>query len=139
MTKKEREQLEQLQRDRDLARAARFQFAFDVDIKPDLIISPVRAGFLPDSYSGTTSDAVRTAFVDGSLYYVGERKHAASRDISWSHGDKPIFSTKALALHALRQQVEREMLARLLRIDQMIDAERLNPTPAPEPVNRRFR
>jgi hypothetical protein len=139
MTKAERAEMERLQNDVKLARAARFQYAFDVDITPDVdgrANGPV-AGWLPYLSTGFLErDKVGPCFVSGAVHYKGDRTNAANKHCTWSHGCIDVHSTRLRALQALRQRVEREMIRRLKDVDDMIAAEVSNPTPALQPVKR---
>ena len=111
MTKKERQMFE------DLLTAAALRSTSEV--KPDLLLTedmskPI-VGYLPIA---ECSDSARV-----EKYTSTQCTHTPFGSSCGSQGGRDLYSTKLLALKALRYKVEESCAVRLRRVDRMIEAE----------------
>ena len=93
------------------------------DVYPD--VPPPSSGGLSKGYAvvASTSDSARVELACSSSV-----NHATGRqDKTTTQGPRHLYSTKELALKALRREVERHCAQRLRRIDIMIEEERQKP------------
>ena len=116
MTKKEKQYVQQLERKVTEAQALRFTDPVTTDLPiPTGLSSEVTQGYLYNSYSNCVYEAW-----SNSVYH-GRGKY--SKGVSASQNPRRLYSTKILALRALRNALEKEAAAKLADIDQMIAAE----------------
>jgi len=118
MTKKEQQMVADLQHEVRLAKALRLTQRVEPDV-------PVPTSFSTDCLSfgyipiGAQSDYPRVEVACSSSGY-----HAVGRtDRTTSQGARRLFSTRLLALRALRYEVEQKVAQKLAKIDKMIEDE----------------
>jgi len=116
MTKKEKEALEAA-----LTVAA---LRTTTDVAPD--VPPPTNGGLSKGFAvvGERSDNGRVEPACSSSVHHGIGQH----DRTTSQNARHLYSTKILALKALRRAIEQDCAVRLRRVDRMIDAESSNTT-----------
>ena len=112
MNKKELAQMDELRRELRIARAWKLTEPVETDLQPPNFGGPLVKGFLFNSYSMQVEKAC-TDYVH----------HSWGRDDKTdSQGTYSLFSTPLLALRAMRYQIERECIAKLAQVDEMIEA-----------------
>lgn len=116
MNKKEQAAFEALQTELREAKAMRFTDPVSHDLAPPTSRAPDTSGWTFNSYSGTVAQAWSSSIYHG---------YGPARTKNGSASQNPIslYSTKRLALRALRHSVEKECAAKLARIDRLIDEE----------------
>lgn len=122
MTKKEQAAFAELQQELRLARALRYT----EPVAPDIPIpegSKLTKGFLFNAYHGHGGDRVEPA-CSSSIYHAFGRDDKTDRQ-----QPRRLYSTKVLALKALRHAVEKDVAKRLADIDTAIDLELFGDTP----------
>ena len=113
MTKREQEELARLQREVCLNRALRWSAS---EPSPDLPV-PDSTGFHTGWQFNLYTGVAFPAWSESSAHGTGHtRQHASQRGIE-------LFSTKRLALQALRSAVERRAAEQLAGIDALISQE----------------
>ncbi len=115
MTKKERTRVEEL-----LTLSSLFRTTLVLpDVPPPVYSSGITTGW---AHTGGMSDHTRVVVACSS-----SGSHSIGRDDkTTSQRSRSLFSTKTLALHALRHEVEMDCCRRLRRIDLMIEHEAAN-------------
>lgn len=86
------------------------------DVKPSDTFSAYSTGWAYNAYSMVVSEAWSTSVTNGTFY--NGLKTGGSRGKRW------LFSSKTLALMAMRYELELEAAKKLRRLDKMIEAER---------------
>lgn len=133
MTKTERAEMDRLEIVSRANRALRWStFGFADRIEPDVPVpqSGHTEGWTFNSYG---SGRVERAWSEMTVHGSGEhRPHGDSRR-SGTRGGKALFSSRLLALSALRSAKEREFATVLAQIDIEIQTELRNP---PDPMER---
>jgi hypothetical protein len=111
MTKKEKGYVEFLEN--EIAEAIAFRFTEDIapDVFPPTGYDEIAIGYDFNSYNSTVSPAWTSSNSHGSGHV---RDRSASREAI------DLYSTKKLALRALRRTLEKKYSAELARIDRMI-------------------
>ena len=119
MTKKERAELDGLLKALRLAKALRWTDPVNPDVPrptPGTFGAPMAIGFL---FVGELGDHPRVDVACSSA--IGHSVGNTGR--TTTQGARSLYSTRALALKALRNEVEKACAERLARIDAQIDAE----------------
>lgn len=116
MNKKEQQQMEDMKQELRLVRALRFTDKVEFDVPP------------PSGYSGALTTGYHAwSYGSGPSVEVAcssSTSHAYGSTVKTnSQGCRSLYSTKLLALRALRYGVEQECASRLARVDAMIEAE----------------
>lgn len=125
MTKKEREYVANLERQLRLSKALRWTEQVKKDVPPPssstIMGRQFTTGYLFNAHRNT--DAVYEAW--SSTVYHGSGKPPAEGQRLYAASQEPVhlFSTKLLALKALRNEIERMTAEKLADIDERIDNE----------------
>jgi hypothetical protein len=115
MTKKERAEFDKLILKAETLTALRWTSPIEPDLLPPTEYDKIVQGWSFNRYSMLVSESWSGYCRNGSGIY--------SKNSSASQGGKKQFSTKILALKAMRHEVEYANAKNLLLIDKMIDAE----------------
>ena len=119
MTKKEIAQFEALENELRLAKAFRFTPQVLPDVEAPNAGQPDTKGYIFIAAGNCT----RLAASSSSRHITGAHQVPDPRVGIATQGGIPLYSTKLLALRALRHEVEKECAARLAAIDKQIEAE----------------
>jgi len=125
MNKKEQAEFDALKQQVRLAKALSWTQPVPPDVPAPLSSergNRLIKGFLYSAYAGFGGDAVSPACSD-SIHHNSRSDSQTS-----TKGSRSLYSTRLLALQALRHKVEQECAARLAAIDAKIEQE--SPTPA---------
>lgn len=108
------------------------------DIIPKSSDGCIVHGFEPYGGSGIGTHFVATdGLISRSAWDKTKWPNMLDKDGSGSRDIPKLYSTRELALRALRKRLEREFGEKLLLVDKMIEAEIANPTPRPENIKTR--
>lgn len=120
MNKKETAAFEQLQQELRLAKALRFTEPVSADVPPPSSNergSRLTVGYDYAGAAGTAGGRVEVACSSSNCHALGRT------DKTTSQGSRALYSTKLLALRALRNEIEQGCAARLAAIDKQIEHE----------------
>lgn len=117
MNKKEQAEMQALRDKLALVSALRWTEPVARDLPPPSTFNGETSGFEFNSYSGT----VLPAWSNSSAHGIG--RPSREKGYSASQNSRTLFSTRLLALKALRHEVEIEAAKKLAKIDSEIEAE----------------
>lgn len=122
MTKAEKQEMERLQADLRLAKALRWT----EPVEPDVLKPLAGTSDTTRGYSYNTHCVRIDGIISKSHSHYRNQGGEPKVDFTGTQGGVDCYSTKALALKALRHELERKFASELARIDERIEKEATN-------------
>lgn len=121
MNKKEAEYVARLERDLKISRAFKFTDLIEPDVRHSGDLGVIIKGWVYNTFN----HKVRPAMTKANSHYEGSHEYVEGMG-GWSQQAIRMYSSKLLALKAMRAEIEREYANDLAVIDEVIEKEQAN-------------